>query len=109
MKSLVKILAFIPLVIELLLLFIIFPNKVGGVVWTIHIPIVILLAVVGIGIVSKKKIIQQSGIFALVVLTVLLCIMGYYDFVQWFSSLVGVVVFIYFTIIGIVIKKLKIV
>ena len=109
MKSLLKILAFIPLGIELLLLFVMFPNKTGGVIWTIHIPIAILLAVIAIGIVSRKKIIQQSGIAALIVLTGLLCIMGYYDYVQWFSSIVGVVIFMYFVIIRTVIKKLKII
>lgn len=109
MKSLFKILAFIPLGIELLLLLIILPNKVGGIVWTIHIPIVILLAIVRIGIFSEKKLIQQSGMLSLVVLTLLFCIMGYYDFIKWFSSIVGIVIFIYFTIIKIAIKRLKIV
>lgn len=109
MKSLFKILAFIPLGIELLLLLIILPNKVGGIVWTIHVPIVALLAIVGVGIFSEKKLIQQSGIVSLVALTLLFCIMGYYDFVKWFSSIVGIVIFIYFTIIKIAIKKLKIV
>lgn len=106
MKSLLKILAFIPLGIELLLLFIVFPKKVT-VVWPTYIVITMLLTVIGIGIVSKKSITQRIGIIALVALTLLLCIMGYYDFVQWFSSIVGVVLFIYFTFVRIAIKKLK--
>ncbi|MBS5305977.1 hypothetical protein [Clostridium sp.] len=109
MKSLFKILAFIPLGIELLLLLIILPNKVGGILWTIHIPIVVLLAIVGVSIFSEKKLIQQSGIVSLVILTLLFCVMGYYDFIKWFSSIVGIVIFIYFAIIKIAIKKLKIV
>ncbi|MDU7363280.1 hypothetical protein [Clostridium sp.] len=109
MKSLFKILAFIPLGIELLLLLIILPNKVGGILWTIHIPIVVLLAIVGVSIFSEKKLIQQSGIVSLVILTLLFCVMGYYDFIKWFSSIVGIVIFIYFAIIKITIKKLKIV
>lgn len=73
----------------------------------IHIPIVILLAVIGSGIISKRKNIQKSGIGALIVLTILLCIMGYYDYVQWFSSIVGIIIFMYFVIIGIAMKKTK--
>lgn len=108
MKSLLKILAFIPLGIELLLLLVVFTNEVGGVVLVIHIAITMLLTFIGIGILSKKKAIQQVGCIALFALIVLLCIMGYYDFVQWFSSIVGVILFIYFTFVRIAIKKLEI-
>ncbi|MGL5379222.1 hypothetical protein [Clostridium sp.] len=108
MKSLLKVLAFIPLCIELLLLLTIFPKKAMGVVGGIHIVITVLLTVVGIGIVSRKRFIQQIGIMALVALTLLLGIMGYSDFVKWFSSIVGVAIFIYFTFLSIAIKKLAI-
>lgn len=101
---LLKILAFIPLITELLMLSIMF-KKVGGVSWGIHIPIIILLAVVGNSIISKKKSLQRSGIGALIVLTVLLCIIGYYDYIKWFSSIVGIVIFMYFIIIRIAIRK----
>lgn len=104
MKMLLKILAFIPLITELLMLSIMF-KKVGGVSWGIHIPIIILLAVVGNSIISKKKSLQRSGIGALIVLTVLLCIIGYYDYIKWFSSIVGIVIFMYFIIIRIAIRK----
>lgn len=63
----------------------------------------------GVSIFSEKKLIQQSGIVSLVILTLLFCVMGYYDFIKWFSSIVGIVIFIYFAIIKIAIKKLKIV
>ncbi|WP_195266855.1 hypothetical protein [Clostridium sp. 1001275B_160808_H3] len=106
MKSLLKILAFIPLGIELLLLLVIH-SKVAGMIWMIHIPITILLGIVGMGIVSKKKFIQRSGFGALIVLTVLLCIIGYYDYVKWFSSIVGMVIFMYYVIISILMKKTK--
>lgn len=108
MKYLLKTLAFIPLGIDLLLLFVLLPKKVSGILWTTHIPILILLVVIGIGICSKKKIIQQSGNIALVILTAMLCIIGYYDYIQWFSSIVGIIIFMYFTLIGVSIKKLKI-
>lgn len=108
MKSLLKILAFIPLGIELLFLLVVFSDKVGGVIWVVHIAITMLLTFIGIGILSKKKVIQQVGGIALVALTVLLCVMGYYDYVQWFSSIVGIILFIYFTFVRIAMKKLGI-
>lgn len=108
MKYLLKILAFIPLSIELLLLLVVFTNKVDGVVWVIHIALVTLLTLIGVGILSKKKVIQQVGNITLFALTLLLCIMGYYDFIQWFTSIVGVILFIYFTFVRIAIKKLEI-
>ena len=107
MKFLLKTLVFIPLCIELLLLLVVFQNKFAGVVWVTHISITILLTVIGIGIVSNKKILQQSGNSALIILTELLFVIGYYDYVQWFSSIIGVVIFIYFVVIKIAIKKLK--
>ena len=100
-KSLLKILAFIPLGIEFLLLI------VSQVVLAIHIPIAILLTVIGTGIISNNKILKQSGNVSLIVLITLLCIMGYYDYLQWFSAIVGVVIFIYFAIIKIATKKVK--
>lgn len=107
MKVLLKILAFIPLGIELLLISI-FQNKVFGAFWMIHIPFAMILTLIGISILSKKKVIQQLGDILLVVVTILLCINGYYDYFQWFSSIVGIILFIYFTFVRIAIKKLEI-
>ena len=108
MKYLSKILVFIPLGIELLFITI-FQSKVSGFFWLIHIPLAVILAFIGIGILSKKKIVQQLGNILLVVLTVVLCINGYYDYFQWFSTIVGIILFIYFTFVSIVIKSKKIV
>lgn len=107
MKYLSKILAFIPLGIELLFIAV-FQNKVFGVFWIIHIPLAMILTFIGISILSNKKIIQKLGHIILVILTIFLCINGYYDYFQWFSSIVGIILFIYFTFIRIIIKKLKI-
>ena len=106
MKYLSKILAFIPLGIELLCIAV-FQNKGFGVFWVIHIPFAMILTFIGISILSKKKVIQQLGGIVLVALTVLLCVNGYYDYFKWFSSIVGIILFIYFTFVRIAIKKLE--
>lgn len=97
--------AFIPLVLDLL--FILLANG-NGVVWTVHIPILLLLAIIGISFISDKKLVQRLGIGALIVLTLLLSIIGYYDYLQWFSTIVGVVLLIYFVMIGMAMKKLSV-
>ena len=48
---------------------------------------------------------QRVGFVALIILTLLLCIVGYYDFIQWFSSIVGVVLCIYFVLLRVAVKK----
>lgn len=105
MKYLLKILAFIPLTLHLLLLSLLtIFKKVTGISW-ISIPIIILLFIISYGIISNKKILRKISDIALIILTVLLCILGYYDFIQWFSSIVGIILFIYFMIIKMLIKK----
>lgn len=106
MKFLFKILAFIPLGIELLLMTLI-SDLIGAIMWISAIPSIILLALIGFSIISKQKLIQQIGIGALIILTMLLCISGYYDYFKWFSSIVGIINFIYFLIIIAVIKKIN--
>lgn len=106
MKRLLNTLVFIPLAIELFLLFTLY-NKVGGAIWSIHVPIIILLILISISIINNKKAIQWVGTVALILLTILLSIMGYYDYIQWFSTIVGIILFIYFLVIGVAIRKLR--
>lgn len=108
MKGLVKVLAFLPLGIELLVLLGVVLGSIGGAIWTIHIPITILLYITGCGIISKKKLIRQIGNVALLIVTIIHGIMGYYDYIKWFSTKVGIAIFIYFIIIKILAKILKI-
>ncbi|CUP65468.1 hypothetical protein [Clostridium baratii] len=100
-------LAFIPLAIELLLILLTLYKNIGGVIWSTHFLIIILLFIIGMGLVSNKKLIQRIGIVALCVLTIFLSIIGYYDYIRWFSTIVGIVLFIYFAVVGMTMKKLK--
>lgn len=104
MKLAAKILAFIPLVIELLLL--IATANMGDIVLVIHTSITILLATIAISVISNKKIIQRVGFGAVVILTALFCIMGYYDYVQGFTLSTGIILLIYFIFIRMAIRIL---
>lgn len=106
-KGTLILLGFIPLIIELLLVLLTLYKNTGGILWSIHFPIIILLFTIGLGFVSNKKIMQRIGIVALCVLTIFLGIMGYYDYIRWFSTIVGIVLFIYFAVVGLTMKKLK--
>ncbi|MBS4956255.1 MAG: hypothetical protein E7E64_06780 [Clostridium celatum] len=104
MKLAVKILAFIPLGIELLLLATL-PKEGWG---NLEIPILIaiLLTIIGGCIINNNKIIQRTGVGSLAILTVLFCIVGYYDYIPGFSLGIGVVTFIYFIFIKIAYKDI---
>ena len=82
-------------------------NGMAEIISTPHFTYTILLAVIGIGIISNQKTSQQTGFGALIILTIALCIMGYYDYWKWFSSIVGVFIFIYFVILIIIKKKIS--
>lgn len=103
-KAILGLLAFMPFVICLVMPLIIY-KKIGGVNWLIQFPMLVLLAVIGIGLVSRKKVVQIVGMVSLSVLTVFLGIMGYYDYIPWFSTIVGLILFVYFYMLKVVIRK----
>ena len=108
MKFLVKVLSFLTLGMELLVTLVAVIGGIGGAITVIYIPLVILLAITGCGIISKRKLIRQIGNVALLIVTIIHGIMGYYDYIKWFSTKVGIAIFIYFIIINILAKILKI-
>lgn len=104
MKKLLKVLAFIPLIIQLIIPIIIY-NKIGGIILEVQIPMVILLLITAIGVVSNKKNVRAIGLVALIILTLFLGILGYYDFIKWFSSIVGIIILGYFLLLRKLIRK----
>lgn len=98
-KNTLTIFAFTPVVIHLILLLALYES----ISLITHIPVILLLIVIGISIISDKKIVQQIGSVAIVILTIVLGIIGYYDYFQWFSLIVGIMLLAYF----IALKKLK--
>ncbi len=105
-KTILIILAFLPLAIEFIFTSWGF-RTFGSINWLMHVTIAVLLASIGVGLISTKKFMQWLGIGALATLTILLGIIGYYDYLQWFSTIVGIVLLAYFSVIGIAIKKMN--
>lgn len=66
-----------------------------------------LLALVAFGIVSTKRVMNIIGYVALFVQTVVLSIMGYYDYIQWFSTVIGFSLLAYFLFIDRAIRGIK--
>lgn len=94
MKKL-KRLAFVPFGIELLL----FPLVFTSMMWMPYGLTLVLMFLSGLGTISRKKSIQFIGYLALLVFVVWHGIMGYYDYFQWFSTKVAIVVLVYFIVI----------
>lgn len=110
MKNMKKInlmiLAFMPLVVELILLFTILFNNFANIKWIQGLLSIILLISIGVGIISYKKVVNNIVFISLIIYTILYSIMGYYDCLQWTSTILATILFIYFTLIKLEMKKL---
>lgn len=93
-----KILFSIPFIIYLLFGFIIVIQGLSIKLFTFIIS-AILLFITGIGLESNKKDLKTIGFCTLAIFTILYLIMGYYDYLKWTSSIVGIINLIYFILI----------
>lgn len=106
-QNMLKLCVFAPLIIMSSLLSLVIPSKASGVSLMIYIPILISLATIGFSFLSNNKIIRKVGYGLLILLTIALCITGYYDYLKWFSTIVGIVNFLYLNFILMLLEKLK--
>lgn len=88
-------LAFVPFGIEVLM----FPLVFTSMMWIPYGLTLVLMFLAGLGSISQKKSIQIIGTIALLTFVVWHGIMGYYDYFQWFSTKVAIVVLIYFILV----------
>lgn len=102
-KKFLLLLSFIPLFIRIIFI-LSFSNK-GSIDWRINIPIIFLLLVTGISITSNKKFMEILSLISLIILIIVHLIVGYYDYIKWFSSIIGVILLIYFMFIKFFVKN----
>lgn len=66
-----------------------------------------LTFVIGLGLISKILIMKIMGIICSFILLLIFSINGYYDYIQWTSTIIGIIVFVYYLIIYVTIYKNK--
>lgn len=100
----IGVLSYIPFIIYLIfgLFLLIMNEKIDLLMWIISL---MLLFLSSLGMQSGKKVLKLIGIIALSVFTIWYLVNGYFDYLQWTSSIVALIVLMYYVIINYFINK----
>lgn len=92
-----KLLNFLPLSLFFLFYIILLTNgvKINYVVLILSLCLLLIIALS-----FNKDKYKRWGFLALLILTVWYLIMGYYDYLKWTSSLIGIIIFSYYLILN---------
>lgn len=95
MKKAIKVLPFIPFLINLISIIFIFHS----IQWGVYIGTTILLGLTGLGIASNQKILKGIGVLSLLIFVIWMFQIGQTDYIPMFSVKISIACVVYFAII----------
>ncbi len=94
-------LAFIPFIIFLIFYISVFK-------YSNHLLMIVTLFltfIIGLALIKKSNIIEILGIISLITFLLIFSIIGYYDYIKWASTIIGIIVVVYYIIIYLCLYK----